>query len=307
MGCSVDFDDVRRETAGGIPFKLMEGYPKIQGDDEKTSATEKYVIRAGDVEAFYLESLPPPAVVLGNPILPARRKMPGSTVLITKTLSFEPLTGTLPGDPFDADAGAPAKTYDPLYVVTIGYETSSNDENNEQDPNDPETFLEHSITIGGEFLNIPPTKTTTASGAVGYTQGAKLPNRDAQHPIIKTIPTLEHQLKWKFCLSPNWARIIEYLGKISDRDEPLFLGAKKECVMFMGVSGNRVYSWNGRRLTVAPWNLDFRFTHRQIHEDGHYYGFNHVYSPQYGEWRRLFRAGGLPLHETANLRLLFSP
>jgi len=307
MGCSSDVSTWSRQTAGGIPYTLMEGYPKISGEDGKTSATEKYLIRAADVAPFYAESLPPPAIVLGNPTLPARRRMPGSSVLITKTLSFEPQTGTLPGDPFGADSGAPDKTYDPLYVVTIGYETSPNDQNNEQDPNDPETFLEHSVSVGGEFLNIPPTKTTTTSGALGYTEGTKLANRDQQHPLLKMIPLIEHQLKWKFCLAPNWPRIMEMLGKVNDRDETLFLGAKEETVCFMGVSGNRVYSWDGASLAVAPWSLDFRFSQHQVHEDGHYYGWNHAYIPQYGEWRRLYRAGGKPLYEKANLRTLFTP
>lgn len=296
-----------RKTNGGIPYRVLEGYPTITGDEGKASATEKYIIRASDVEAFYTESLPAPVVYLGSVYWPPRRKMPGAPILITRTITFAPHNGTMPGDPFDVDSGN-AASYDQFYDVTIQYETLENESDQEQDPNDPETFLEHSVTAAGEFMSWPPTKTQTSPGDVTATPGAgSAPNEDIMTPIVKTVPTLEHILKWKNCLAPNWTRIIGLLGHVSDRTEPLFFNAKRETVLFMGVSGTQSYLWNGASVGVQPWTLDFRFSCKAITEGGSVYGWNHVYSPKHGEWRRLYRADGTTLHKSSNLRTLFTP
>lgn len=306
MACSGDYNTWRRETKGGIKYKLVEGFPKVSGDEEKTSGSEQYIIRARDLEDFFAEAMPPPMIVLGVPVRPPRRKMPGSDILVTKQVSFEPFTGSLPGDPFNYDEDAPEGTYDELYRVTIQYETSFDSESSEEDPDDPETFLEHSVTVGGEALLIPPQKLKASSADVKDQQGGTgSPVKSPQLPIVKQIPTIEHILKWKYCLAPNWDRIILALGKVNDKTEPLFFNANKECVMFMGVSGSRQYLWNGRTTRIAPWNLDFRFTHREIEEDGKVYGHNHVYIPETGTWKKIFRAGGKPLNLSTDLLRLF--
>lgn len=319
---TLDATTWRRTTDGGIPYKLMEGYPKIQGSGDKVTATEKYIIRSSDVNAFYVESIPAPLVFLGSVTWPNRRRMPGAAILITKSVDFEPFNSTLPFDPFDgddedADDEAPDGTYDPFCAVSISYETVQNESGqDEQDPNDPETFLEHSVTIGGEFLSIPNNKIELHQGGTAGTAivpGQGTPIKDRVAPIVKTIPLIEHQLKWKNCLRPFWSRIISYLGHINDRKYTFSgggtsyeLAARKHCMLFMGVSGQQSYLWNGASIGVQPWSLDFRFMHKEVTESGKVYGWRHIYVPEDGKWVQMTRANGEPLYQEANLVKLFT-
>lgn len=304
----------RRTTSGGIPYKLMEGYPTISGSGDKVTATEKYIIRATDVNAFYTESIPAPIVFLGSVIWPDRRRMPGASILITKSIDFKPFQTTLPFDPFGVDSGAPDGTYDPFCEVQIQYETVQNESDQEQDPNDPETFLEHSVSATGEFMSWPPNKMEVSKGTeAGETPGGAEPIKDRVAPIVKSIPTIDHNLKWKNCLQPRWDRIIEYLGMINDRkfvfsgqNTQFEFAAHKHCMLFMGVSGNQSYLWDGASVGVQPWNLDFKFIHKEITEGGFTYGWNHIYSPVDGDWVQLVRANGKQMYEEANLLKLFT-
>jgi hypothetical protein len=192
--------------------------------------------------------------------------------------------------------------------VTIQYETVQNESDQEQDPNDPDTFLEHSITAAGEFMSWPSNKTRKADAQAGeYVPGGDWkPNKDTLGPIIKTIPTIEHNLRWKYCLSPNWERIIQFLGHVNDKKIEKFFDAPPECVLYMGVSGSQTYLWDGASTGVQPWSLDFRFSHKQITESGKTYGWNHVYSPNDGAWRKVQRADGNLLFFDADLMTLFT-
>jgi len=120
-------------------------------------------------------------------------------------------------------------------------------------------------------------------------------------------------LKWKNCVAPRWSRIISFLGHTNDR-EYVFSGANttselaahKHCLLFMGVSGNQSYLWDGASTGVQPWTLDFRFSHKEIIEGGKTYGWNHIYSPKDGEWVQLLRANNKTMFEEANLKTLFT-
>ena len=81
--------------------------------------------------------------------------------------------------------------------------------------------------------------------------------------------------------------------------------ATKHCLLYMGVSGSQSYLWDGSSTGVQPWSLDFKFSQKEIHEDGKVYGHNHIYSPKDGDWVQLRRANGKTLLLDANLRKLF--
>jgi len=312
MGCSSDTSTWDRSTYGGIPYKLMDGYPQISGSRDGAKAVEKYLIRASDVDGFFAESLPAPTIIFGGFYVPPRRRMPGSGILVTQDIAFAPQSNVgKPGDPLGYDAGATAGTYCDFYEATINYATEFESADNEQDPADPTTFLEHSVTVGGEFLSVPPTNTYVSEGGIGDTEGAKTANRDQTAPIVKTMPTIEHTLKWKLCLNPDWDKIISMLGRVNSVTHEIFFDANPETVMFMGVSGSRSYVWNGASAQVQPWTLDFRFSHKEYQEDGQTYGHNHIYSPKGTMFKRVYRqhegsGDFLPLHELADLSELFT-
>jgi hypothetical protein len=288
-------------TDGGIRYALMEGYPTIAGEDlMRTSASEKYLIQAGDAAAFYRESFPPPSIAGGYVDLPARRRMPGSNFLITKKLNFEPFPKERTTRFF---AGAPAGTPDPhsnLCLVTIDYETMLESDANPRQANRPETFLERSMTAGGEFLMINPKKLDIVDAPVGQTisigQGggptivniSKEPNEDFLMPIPKSVVTAEWSCKWTYALSPDWTEIFAQLGTVNKTEYVFLENASRETVMFAGVSGAQRYFWGGgddpsdtTDEWASLWELEFKFSQRQINGgSGIVAGWNHVWSPK---------------------------
>jgi hypothetical protein len=316
---------LRYRTKGGTPYALMEGYPEFDFSEQVQAATEQYLIRSRDIVRFYLESFPLPVVINGVITRPLRRRMPG-TALRTIHVRARPHTGQQAADPLGIDAGLtrsgvatmaqldPIAGFDPHYVVEIQYEASL----------EPET-LTHSVQIGGEFLNVNPNRTGVLDAdatkkvdkviELESAEGKRLvaldedgneigdveDNCDALMPIIKTIPRLEHSFHASYVLDPNWDVIVAMLGRVNEQRYDFLNNAHEETVMFMGVSGQRRFIWNGQDLRVQPYELTYRFSQRRIAEkiDGveRIFGHNHAYSPCKQKWVRLFRNGDTPLHE----------
>lgn len=317
-------EGAKTKTAGGIQYRLMPG-STVDASDEETTASETYLMRAKDVAAFYFESLPPPIVFLNlGGFLPLRRRMPGAPFLITKKINVKGHTDDLPFDPMRAwhpsNDGSGAfssseydKTFNDLCLVTIEYSTSLRSNDEDVDPFDPTTFLERSMTAGGQVLSIPPHNTKVQARDVNNViddnaaygkVGAEEDNRDQQHSVLKVIPTVEHNLKWKFVPNPNFDTIFSALGKVNDRTSRVLHNAARETCLFVGVSAQQSFVWNGASSTAQPWSIDFRFSQRIVREGGRTYGWNHIYIPHKGRWGKVSR-GGRPLHESFNVDRFF--
>lgn len=264
----------RLTTAGGLKYKLFEGYPLLTMDDDVTTATEKYLMRSQDAAAFAAESRPPPYVLGFFIVQPPYRALPGSGGwAVTRTVNFAPHGQGLPWDPLGMDPTAPAGTYADLCEVTITYSTGKAAE--DRDPNNPETFLEHSMQVGGEFYQLKPT--SVFYDKAGVETVITSPDVPGMH---KTVVTLEHNLRWPFVMVPDWTTIIQTLGKVNEAVKPLFKNAPIETVLFSGVSGNQKYVWNGASSYVQPWSLDFKFSQRCLRlKDGTDVTWNHVLVP----------------------------
>lgn len=302
---TIDFDDVRLSTAGGIAYKLLS--MKGGESDESATATEVYVIRASNLDAFMIESFPTPQVI-GNLIaISPRRAMPKRPFLVTKQVDFESVDDR-PIDPFGNDALAPAGTYQPLVKLTIQYEIARQNEDDQPDENNPESFLEHSINAGAEYLHIPPKKVEISAKGIEEQSAADVfeVNKDPQLGAYKIIPTIEHSLRWKFVLKPAWTTIYQTLGKVNDAAIKVFNDAKPESVLFSGISGQQSYRYFRRTIQTLPWSLDFKFSQRCVFEANKTYGWNHVYSPNKNAWVKLRRQeNNLFLYETADFLELF--
>lgn len=300
------------KTAGGIPYRLQAGYPTINAEEDSTTATEVYLIRASDAEAFYAESMPPPGILFKTNFLPPRRRMPGSDWLVTKSLSFKPHDETFPWDPFGVYSGSfsnASKTFEQYCLVTIEYEASLEAGDNERNTEDPVTFLERTITAGGQFLAIPSNKTRVVDGDVNATEGSGFGSsqnvRDHQSTLMVNIPTVEFAYKWKFVPSPNFSTIFSNLGKVNSNKSPMFFDAEKETVLFTGISAQQNFIWNGAGARTQPWTIDFKFSQRIVRWDGGVYGWNHIYNPHENKWQRAFRANGGSLYESFNIDASF--
>lgn len=312
MASSLDPSTWDLETAGGIPYKLVS---RSGGEDrEKASATEKLIIQSQHLDNFMAESFPTPIVLAGFVVIDPSRRMPAAPWMITKTVTWDALDKSRPVDPYGAHQSAEDNTYGTLIELSVTYETGENNEDEENDPdeNKPETFLEHSLSAGVEYLSIPPTKIEESEGEdPEANQGVYTANKDQQLGAFKLIPTVEHQLKWKWALKPNWNTIYETLGKVNDDAIKLFNNAKKHHVLFTGVSGQQNFKlFRARRgqtgIIIDPWSLDFKFSQRTINDGDSQYGWNHVFSPKKGKWVKIKREDtGRFLYEDADFKLLF--
>jgi hypothetical protein len=273
----------RLTTLGGLKYKLLEGYPTIEQGEDSTTATEKYLIRSQDVGPFSYESMPPPYVIGFFIVQPPNRAMPGSNGwAVTRSVSYAPHGPGLPGDPIGMDPSAPAGTYTDLYEVTIQYSTGKAAE--DRDPNDPQTFLEHSMQVGGEFYQLK-----SASQYYDKDVGAgifEVTNIESESVpgAHKAVITIEHNLRWPFVLVPDWVTIMQSLGTTNIAVKPLFKNAPIETVLFSGVSGTQKYVWNGTSAYTQPWNLDFKFSQRCLRIDGVDITWNHSFYEKAGKW-----------------------
>jgi hypothetical protein len=309
---TIDFDNVRLSTAGGIPHKVVEGV-HFAGDDESLTAELGLVIQASRFEDFLEEMFPTP-IVLGDLVtISPRMYLLGAPYLRLKSFRTSAAIPGKPLDPLGVDSSAPDGTYGTLMRIDLSFATLNENDENEPDEGDPTTFLEHSVNAGSEYLQIPPKKIEVSEKDVDeYTPGGAPPadaepNRDIKLGIYKNIVTVEHSLKWKFALNPPWTTIYQTLGKVNNQALSIFKNAKKETVLFSGISGQQSYRFFRRRATASPWSLDFKFSQRYIHEGGKHYGWNHVYSPAKNKWVRPIRAndGNKPLYELADFLDLF--
>ncbi len=317
---TIDFDDVRLVSAGGIRHKVAGGLT-FDGDDEKVGANLDVIIQAADFGDFLDEMFPQP-LIIGGPggliSISPRMYLLNAPWLRMKSFSTDIVEKGKPLDPFNADPNAPDGTYGTLMMVKMRFETMQETDEEEPDEGDPTTFLEHSINAGAEYLHIPPKKIDVSEqdveqwviegeGAQPQAPPDAEANKDAELGIYKVIPTIEHSLKWKFALNPSWTNIYRRLGTVNQAVIRLFNNAKRETVLFTGISGSRSYRYFRRRTDTTPWELDFKFSQRAIYEGSSIYGWNHVYSPSKQKWVRPVRVNdnNKPLYEASDFTKLF--
>jgi len=379
--------------SGGIPYRVQNGYPKIEITEDKTTATEQILIRSWQAKAFALQSFPPPVIRNRISYRPQKRALPGTWgagSLLTQKVTFEPFTNR-PWDPLFVDLTNQG-AYDDLCLVTIEY-ASERASCIEQDIDDPTTVMERSITAGGQFLSIPPNKLRVQNGDVfgrvddncgiggagipfvaknagaahpqwagvddgdgvpwidgspsvapapeyqgtgfvecynvdgqgvptadcgpvpgsdtdptlpGGSEEDPEPNQDQKMPCLLTIPTAEITASWPLVLSPRIDRYISVLGRVNTNRSRLLFNASPETCLFTRFSASQKFIWNGATTCAQPWDLEFGFSHRVVREEGFIYGWNHVYSPDSGCWKRVYRANGYPLHWGFNVDRFFA-
>lgn len=299
---SSDISDARLSTDGGIKYKLVQG-PTFDVDDQGATSKEKYLIAASDVAAFLAEAIPPAQLVNGFVQRPARRRMPGTQVFVTEHVHAEPHSNEKPGDPLGFDSNAASGTYNDLYAVDISYRVGLESEDNEPDPNDPSTFLEHSVNVSGEFLTVNPQDLCYMNLDVNSVGDAQiLPYKKADIPMAKIHAMIEHNFRWPFALKPKWDTIIQSLGCVNDASVKLtdeftlnpFTG------LFVGISGQRRYIWTGTSnpnvapVKISPWSLDYKILQKEI-KDGSFQGtdqvwsWNHVWIDEEQGYREILR------------------
>jgi len=318
--------DDRYDGQTQISYKLLAGFPKISITEEGTRVTEEWCIQSSDVTKFF--NIAFPGELRGTGGYGYRYLLAGDKVqknpLACRSATLEPFTGELPGDPFDADTSAGSNTYDSYYRATLEYSTADTGEG--EDPNTPpgsQTELQgHSITVGGVALTIPAEKVTIAEDDDGTfetsaereqdddgniaadPQAQRDEVRNDLNPLVKIIPDLEHTLKMANKGFPNWAAMIDGLGKLNNTDTGDMMEhfrvskdekAQKGTVLFMGFSAGKKYvttfdSEGTQKDRALYWDIDFRFKQRHIKESSVVRGWNHVWNSALQKWVIALRA-----------------
>jgi len=301
-----------RLTTGGVGYKRVKG-PYVTATDTEVTAKETIAIQARDFVKFWTKAMPAPGIITkpdGTELIsrPEKRTLPGAPFLVTQKVSIvdNPGAAGLPWDVFQADENAPAGTYEDLLFLDIEYKTATGGkkkDDEDEDPSDPETFLEYSVDVGGEYMMINPRKATWEGSSPGEQDED---NEDLQAPSAKIIPMINFSLRWPRVIQAPWAAIFANVGKVSTAPVQFLFNAPAETALFVGVSGKRDFVWWGNDgdattngFLLNPWTLDFKFQVKIIHlPDGTTGGWNHVYRPKKGIWQRLL-VGGLPIYPAA--------
>lgn len=327
---TLDFDDIRLVSPGGIYHKVVDPGVTLSGGAEKLTATLPMVIRAEDFYDFLDELWPQPLITADLVTIQPRAYLKNSPWLRAQSFTTGVLQQGLPVDPTGGDPNAPEGTYATLMPITVTFETMQETEEEEPDEGAPETFLDHSVNAGAEILQIKPVGIEVSKKEAGNEGSQNQPYKppgpdqtgtgrpdDAQANdnkmlgMYKVIPTIEHSLKWKFALNPHWRNIYRRLGTVNQARMKVFSDACPETVLFVGVSGQRSYRYFRRRASITPWSIDFKFAQRVVYEgDGpnaKIYGWNHVYdpAPNKGWIRPLRKDNSQPLYEASDFNLLF--
>lgn len=216
-------------TDNGVRYKLVSSTGQSQRDS--TSVTEVILIRSVDLLNFILVSFPPSPSGNTFAAIYSNRALPQVPSLRTKSISWKTHVDGKPIDPFLADPTAPDGTYHPVLEVTITYDN----EMEEQDSNDPDTYLEIRGSTAGEFLQIDAAESVWQN-ADGTTEANDNPNG-----IYKTVvvPTTEWTVTWtqipkEFFRNTLMPRLRAITGKVNSDTNELLFDAAPETLLFAG-------------------------------------------------------------------------
>lgn len=347
----------RLKTEGGVRYALLSG-PTYDATSESVTATTTILIRSRDLKPFHKEAFPPPIFLFEVSRRLTNTRLPGAPWMVMESFTSRPHNPDLPGDPFEghkedsitiegeddgefnqADPpGTPGESghpYSEFYEVVITYSSQFHADDNDEDPNDPETFIEVQKTGGGQFLSVPPVNTSTneesvpdspgAADTVKRADGTKVREGDTadktnpsqQMGIVMTIPTIEYTFTWPLVINPPFRLMDLALGKVNGTFMSIFDNAPLETVLFMGYNAKRKYIWDGATGRAQPYEIQYKFSRRMITRSStagafgevdppaRSFGWNHQFNGTEGEWERIKMANGRSVHDKTDFLALF--
>jgi hypothetical protein len=298
-------------TNGGnrIPYKLVEGFPKITYERENASADEEYIIRASDLTDFVSVCLPPVTTWDENLAWQSSRALPGNGSLRTKTISVVPFEEGKPADPYNSDQAIfgvrdapPSSTYAQFLRVSIKYTTGKD---KQPDENDPTTFLEVSADATGEFLMLPMRGDSTWGGRTDQ------PVSGVSTPASQVIPEIDWTVRWPYIPATFIPQLLpqmrSHLGKVNSAAMPVLYDADVETILFAGFSLQEQYTWRNGEIDKPPVELEFKFLEKHIEIDGEVIGHNHFWREEVGGFEVLNLPDGSKVYREADLNQMWAP
>ena len=304
-----DVANWRLRSSAGLPYRVIKG-GEGQVSYEDANIREVYLIQASDLFAWMTDAFPEPFVYAGTLQYPQQPVLPGLGTLVPKRLTFKSFEPTLPTDPFGADGDAPTGTYSEFMELTVDYGSAAENQE-QQDPSNPFTFLQVSSNASGVFLNSPMEKgaewvlpawaeeeNTAPDPITGedVTTGESTEVTEKSIPHVVTESSVEWNVSWPNIPFIFWdetlvTRMRDKLGKVNDDVLPLFQNAPAETILFMSYSMSTSWTWRENRTGQSPIQLSMKFVEKNFKGPGGQgnevdVAHQHLYRPNYG-YRKL--------------------
>ncbi len=283
-----------------IPFEELEDSPRIQVQQQGTTAWRRFRVAWSDWQPFARLLVGTYRVTAGRVRFVPPLPFPGIANLLVDELEVEPLDGSSPNGTAIGTAKQGTNAYpDGGALVTATYRTLFDQDNQSRVklPKVPGgTILTYQAELGVEYLSTP--------GRVWRWQGAPAPRvlAEDQFPGV-LIPQGNFQLSWQRVPLPPWDAIRALRGKVNQLE---FVGAPAGTVMFLGAKATRQFQFIERG---GFWKLEYVFAENTRHlAAGGEVGWNYFYreQPVAGEhWLPIEDASGRPPYASADFAPLF--
>ena len=302
MSLHISAEEWNLRTPKGIPYKLMEGFPKGSFEEDDCEITEEILIESDRLGDFIEESFNDLSLVYPGgswSLYDPGRRFEGTSWFPTKKVSFEPFP---PGKPGLFNITSGGETYTNFLKLTIVYGTGKTTDNKSD-------MLEVTGNATGEFLLVP-TKSNM------YWVDKNHPAKGLNVPVTQIIPGIEWSVKYKRI---EWSRfnsvltLCRYLmGTVNSYPMPQFNYAPAETILFVGFSWTHRYSW---RSSLPVTELELKLIEKnftvpdpmspQNPSLGLSVNHNMFLNPDGCVWQTLYREDGSKIYKAFDLNQLF--
>jgi hypothetical protein len=316
----------RFRTPRGTPYTLVNGPTIEYSAHGPLYSTAAYRILRTDCTAFLRELTPSPYKRKGVVYQPEFLSLNVPRLLKPEKVSVAGLLANddKPLDPFVTDSpdggrlppnfgsqhqtvspNQSSKTYDDQLLVTVEYGTSLASRFGMKQSDMPESILERSFGVSAELLSLNPNRffrasdssaAQTTEGDDGEEASTADPGEaitDMRAPIAKLSSIIEHTLRWRWAIDPDFSTIMGLLGTVNAERYTWLNNAPIETVMFTGLTGTQDFraAEFGLATLIAPWDLTYKLAERLAVDESSRYTWNHFFNPSSDppRWMRLQR------------------
>ena len=295
-----------------VPFRVISRSGAFSYED--ASCTEEYVIPADRLLDLVEEAFPGVIYVNGIFFYPRQPSIGGLNTLVPQKLRWEAFITGIPVDPFDSEswvrpgAEGDPNSYQEYVRVWIDYgPRPENDQ--EQDPEDPMTFLEISLNASGSFLFCPMVNSADPAAVPAQWVEDGVPVKEASIPNTLTETEIEWSLRWPRIPYQYWVNTLQpkmraALGKVNSAPVVLMNNAPADTVLLVGWAVSNQFTWRQGMAGSSPVNLSMKLIERNFQSsEGVQVTHQKTYRPGFGY--RTLMVNGQNLFGTYNMNLLW--
>ena len=299
MSLNVDSAEWKLTTDGGIPYKLLEGYPTLHFFADGAEAKEEIIIEKDNLVDFLREAIYMAQVTTTGGVSYRRsRQCPGFSGMYADDIKVEPFPKDKPLDltgEYDNDA-----SFARFLKLSISYKPMESGDETSGD--DPTPWLEVTSDFAVEVMAAKADTSTlywvTDQAYVDvdtqqqYAVGDWVPLRSLNMGETRVSMMTEWTVSWKHV--PRAAEAILRVrmrlagGTVNSVAMPLLGNAEPGTILFMGASGRKETVWAGEG-EQPPYTIDMKFTEKRVVEDGVVKGHNYVWVPEANRYMPVIR------------------